>query len=136
MTQLMSAEAMGRMECEPTVAFNEIVRCAFENTRLTGMLVLEAEDPVEQEPYLLIALVGALINHLAPEGRGELKLYTYDALGFGCAEIRGARPMIGLPPDLLADAGAVGVKLQLVSRPGSCSVLLSVPSAPMAQEAA
>ena len=111
------------------IAFNEVVRCAFENTRLTGMLVLEAEQSIDQEPYLLIALVGALINEVAPVTPRELKLYTYDALGFGCVEIRGARPMTALPAELVADAAAVGVKLQLVCRPGSSSVLLTVPSA-------
>ncbi len=129
MTQMVSAATMGRMECEPTIAFNEIIRCAFENSDLTGMLVLEAEHPVAHEPYLLIALVGELINQLAPEAPGELKLFTYDALGFGCAEIRGARPMEQLPAALVEDARAAGVKLQLVSRSSSCSVLLSVPSA-------
>ena len=128
MTQMASAVTMGRMGCEPTIAFNEIVRCAFENTSHTGMLVLEAEDPVAHAPYLLIAFVGALINQLAPEAPGELRLFTYDALGFGCAEIRGARPMSELPAALLEDARLAGVTVQLVSRSTSCSVLLSVPS--------
>lgn len=129
MTRLVSAEVMGGMECEPAVAFNEIVRTAFENTRHTGMLVLEAEDPVAHEPHLLIALVGALINELAPDAPNELKLYTYDALGFGCVELRGARPMAVLPAALVADAESIGVNLQLVPRVGCSSVLLTVPSA-------
>ena len=128
MSQLINVEAMSGMECEPVVPFNEIVRVAFEGTHLTGRLVLEAEDPVAPEPYLLIALVGAVINALAPDAPGELKLFTYDALGFGCAEIRGARPMRALPAMLVEDARRVGVKLQLVSRSGSSSVLLTVPS--------
>ena len=126
MTQLVSFDAKGRMECVPVVPFNEIVRVAFEATQQTGMLLLEAEDPVEQEPYLMIALVGALIRELMVEG-GELKLITYDAFGFGCLEIRGGKAISALPASLIEDARQLGVKLQL----SKSVVLLSAPSAEM-----
>jgi hypothetical protein len=138
------------MECEPTmseandgreaaaepnheIAFNEIVRVAFENTLQTGMLLLEAEDPVGQEPYLLIGLLGAVLAQLAPEAPAELQLYTYDALGFGCAEIRGCRSTKALPEALVADARAIGVRLTLVSRGDRSSVLVSVRSGEVSQ---
>ena len=129
MIQRVNAEVVAELQGEAVMPFNEIVRCAFESTGLTGMLVLQAEDPVAHEPYELIDLVGELISVMAPDAPGELKLYTYDALGFGCVELRNGRSIATLPASLTSAAEKLGVRLQLVPRPGRCSVLLTVPSA-------
>lgn len=119
---------IGHIESVGTQGWDALVQTAITNSGVDGIFILDGGAKVRAVPHGLQALMSALLHFLAPEAPRRMRVYTYDMANVGALmEVRGARPLKGLPDQLVELGTQLGVTIHFHQHAASSSVLVTLP---------